>query len=37
MNLVKCEFNIEKVEFLGFIISSDNIEMEVSRIIAIRK
>jgi hypothetical protein len=37
VNLVKCKFNIERIEFLGFIISSDNIEIKTSRVIAIRK
>jgi hypothetical protein len=35
--LAKCEFNIERVEFLGFIVSSGSIEMEASRITAIRE
>jgi hypothetical protein len=35
--LAKCEFNIEKIEFLGFIISPGSIEIEASRVIAIRE
>jgi hypothetical protein len=37
VNLVKYEFNIERIEFLGFIISPDSIEIEASQVIAIRK
>ncbi|PMD66789.1 uncharacterized protein K444DRAFT_517021, partial [Hyaloscypha bicolor E] len=37
INLVKYEFNIKKIEFLGFIISPDNIEIKANRVIAIRK
>jgi hypothetical protein len=37
MNLIKCEFNIEKIEFLEFIVSLDNIEIETSRVIVIRE
>jgi hypothetical protein len=35
--LAKCEFNIEKIEFLGFVVSPGSIEIEASRIIAIRE
>jgi hypothetical protein len=37
VNLAKCEFNIERIEFLGFVISPDSIEIEASRVIAIRE
>jgi hypothetical protein len=37
MNLAKCEFNIERIKFLEFIISPDNMKIKASRIIAIRK
>lgn len=29
-NLEKCEFNTDKVEFLGFVISTDGVSMEPS-------
>jgi hypothetical protein len=35
--LAKCKFNIERIEFLGFVVSPGGMEMEASRIIAIRE
>jgi Reverse transcriptase (RNA-dependent DNA polymerase) len=35
-NLEKCEFNTEKVKFLGFILSPDGMAIEASRVAAIR-
>ena len=37
VNLAKCEFDVERVEFLGFVISPDGVEMEASRVTAIRE
>src|SRR5258705_12622651 len=34
-NAKKCEFNMEKTTFLGFIISADGIEMDLAKIEAI--
>jgi hypothetical protein len=35
--LAKYEFDIERVEFLGFVVSPGSMEMEASRITAIRE
>jgi hypothetical protein len=35
VNLEKCQFHVEEISFLGFIISSRGISMETSRITAI--
>ena len=35
MNAEKCEFNVEKTTFLGFIISADSIEIDPTKINAI--
>ena len=32
VNVEKCEFNVEKATFLGFIISADGIEMDPAKI-----
>jgi hypothetical protein len=37
VNLAKCEFDIERVEFLGFVVSPGGVEMEASRVTAIRE
>jgi hypothetical protein len=36
MNLEKCDFNTNTVEFLGFIISPDKVAMEASQVAAIK-
>src|ERR1700709_430692 len=36
VNLEKCEFDTEKVEFLGFVISLEGVAMESSRVTAIQ-
>ncbi len=36
VNLDKCDFNTDKVEFLGFVISPDGVAMEESRVTAIQ-
>ena len=37
INLKKCEFNIEKVEFLSFIVFTKGIQMNSKRILMIKK
>ena len=37
VNLDKCEFDTERVEFLGFVISPDGVSMEESRVTAIKE
>jgi len=37
VNLKKCEFNTQQVEFLGFVVSTSGVAMEESRVTAIRE